>query len=165
MRCEENCGRDETRFIETTPVSAASVNFPFAAQAGRLSTRVEKRSGEVSENTILLLTSVEPARMSAGQMLGLRRDYWGIETGLHSRLDVSAQEDKSRVRLRNNATVLAVLRRVSVSIGSAWINQQRQKHPRKANLPGFFEAMRDGTAHKLLTDPPHTARSSLRLVE
>lgn len=165
MRCEENCGRHETRFIETTPVSATSVSFPFAAQAGRLSTRVERRSGEVSENTIILLTSVEPARMSAGQMLALRRDYWGIETGLHSRLDVSAQEDKSRVRLRNNAMVLAVLRRLSVSIASAWITRQRETHPRKANLPGFFEAMREGIAQQLLTDPPPTARSCLGLVE
>lgn len=163
MRCEENCGRHETRFIETTPVSGASVSFPFAAQAGRLSTRVEQRGGEASESTIVLLTSVEQARMSAGQMLALRRDYWGIEAGLHSRLDVSALEDKSRVRLRNNAMVLAVLRRLSVSIGSAWMS--RQSNPRKANLPAFFEAMRKGAAHDLLTQPPPAARSHLGLVE
>ena len=116
MRSGPNCGRHETRAIETTPVSAMSAGFPFAAQAGRLSTRVEYASGEVTETTILLLTNREQARMSAGQMLALRREYWGIETGLHSRLDVSALEDKSRVRLRNNAVVLAVLRRLSVSL-------------------------------------------------
>ena len=152
------------RLIETTPVSAASVNFPFAAQAARLSTRVEHaKEGPTTDSTIVLLTSVEQARMSAGQMLALRRDYWGIEAGLHSRLDVSALEDKSRVRLRNNAMVLAVLRRLSVSIGSAWMS--RQSNPRKANLPAFFEAMREGAAHDLLTKPPPTARSDLGLVE
>ena len=163
MRSGANCGRHETRAIETTPVSAASVSFPFAAQAGRLSTWVEHASGEATQSTLLLLTSVEQARMSAGQMLALRRDYWGIEAGLHSRLDVSALEDKSRVRLRNNAMVLAVLRRLSVSLGSAWIS--RQSNPRRANLPGFFEAMRNGAAHHLLTQPPPTARSRLGLVE
>jgi predicted transposase YbfD/YdcC len=139
------------------------VGFPFAAQAGRLSTRVEHASGEVTEHTILLITSVEQARMSAGQMLAQRRDYWGVEAGLHSRLDVSALEDKSRVRLRNNAMVLAVLRRLCVSIGSAWIS--RQSNPRRANLPGFFEAMGKGVAQQVLNEPPSTARSGLGLVE
>ena len=101
--------------------------------------------------------------MSAGEMLELRRNYWGIETGLHSRLDVSALEDKSRVRLRNNALVLAVLRRLAVSLGNAWMS--RQRNPRRANLPGFFEAMRNGTALDVLTQPPPRARSALDLVE
>jgi predicted transposase YbfD/YdcC len=163
VRSGGNCARHETRAIETTPVSATSVSFPFAAQAGRLSTRVEHAGGEVTETSILLLTSREQARMSAGQMLALRREYWGIETGLHSRLDVSALEDKSRVRLRNNAMVLAVMRRLSVSLGCDWI--KRQTNRRRANLPGFFEAMRNGTALDLLTRPPLTARSILGLVE
>lgn len=163
MRSGQNCGRHETRAIETTPVSAASVSFPFAAQAGRLSTTVERASGETSQSVILVLTSVEQARMSAWYMLTLRRDYWGIEAGLHSRLDVSALEDKSRVRLRNNLMVLAVLRRLCVSIACAWLS--RQRNPRRANLPGFFEAMRQGTAVDLLTQPPRLAKSTLRLVE
>lgn len=145
-------------------MSAASIGFPFAAQAGRLSTRIEHASsGAITETSVLLVTSREPARMSAAQMLTLRREYWGIETGLHSRLDVSALEDKSRVRLRNNAMVLAVLRRLSVSLASAWM--KRQRNPRQANLPGFYEAMRNGQALDLLTQPPPTARSILMPVE
>jgi hypothetical protein len=163
VRSGWNCGRHETRAIETTPVSATGVGFPFAAQAGRLSTRVEKPCGAVTQSTIHLLTSVEQARMGAGAMLALRRDYWDIETGLHSPLDVSALEDKSRVRLRNNVMVLAVLRRLSVSIGRHWMS--RQSNPRRANLPGFFEAMRNGTAHQLLTEPPRPAQNARGLVE
>ncbi len=158
-----NSNRHETRAIETTPVSGASVGFPFAAQAARLSQHIEYPGGEVSEHTIHLLTSREQARMGAGQMLALRREYWGIESGLHSRLDVSALEDKSRVRLRNNAMVLAVFRRLSVSIGCAWMKRQRNK--RSANLPGFFEAMGAGRAINTLTLPPFAARSGLGLVE
>jgi hypothetical protein len=158
-----NGNRHETRAIETTPVNAVSVGFPFAAQAGRLSTRVEYASGEVTERSVLLITSRDQAHMSAGQMLALRRGYWGIEMGLHSRLDVSAMEDKSRVRLRNNAIILAVLRRLGVSLACAWM--KRQSNRRRANLPGFFEAMSTGKALDLLTVPPPAARSVLGLVE
>ena len=45
-----------------------------------------------------LLTSLSAAQLDAEQMLHLDRDYWGIESGLHQRLDVTAQQDKSRVR-------------------------------------------------------------------
>ena len=65
-------------------------------------------------------------------------DYWGVESSLHHRLDVSALEDKSRVRQRNNGEVLAMMRRASVSITNAWIAKER--NPRQANLPGFFDA-------------------------
>jgi hypothetical protein len=163
VRSGPNCGRRETRAIETTPVSATSVGFPFAAQAGRLSLHVEHADGKVTETGVLLLTSREQARMGAGDMLTLRREYWGIESGLQSRLGVSALEDKSRVRLRNNVMVLAVLRRLSVSLGNAWM--KRQTNPRRANLPGFFEAMRNGIALGLLSHPPPTARAALGLVE
>jgi len=163
VRSGLNGTRHETREIETTPVNAVSVGFPFAAQAGRLSTRVEYASGEITETSVLLITSRDQAGMSAGQMLALRREYWGIETGLHSRLDVTALEDKSRVRLRNNAIVLAVLRRLGVSLACAWM--KRQSNPRRANLPGFFEAMGNGKALDLLTTPPPTAQSILGLVE
>jgi predicted transposase YbfD/YdcC len=36
--------------------------------------------------------------MNAQQMLFCDRQYWGIETGLHQRLDSMAGEDRSRVR-------------------------------------------------------------------
>ncbi len=56
-------------------------------------------------------------------MLRADRDYWGIETGLHLRLDVIAGEDRSRVRNRTSVMNLAVIRRavvsVAVAIGSA----------------------------------------------
>jgi hypothetical protein len=85
--------------------------------------------------------------MGAGQILALRRAYWGVETGLHSRLGISTLEDKSRVRLLNNAIVLAVLRCLSVSLACNWM--KRQLNPRQANLLGFFEAMRSGKAFEL----------------
>lgn len=84
-------------------------------------------------------------------MLMARRSYWGVESGLHARLDVTAMEDKSRVRLRNNALNLALMRRAAVSIACAWMRQE--PNARKANLPGFYDAVRSEVVG-LLTEPP-----------
>jgi|GEM_PF-3149831 len=51
--------------------------------------------------------------------------YWGVEAGLHSRLDVKAQENKSRMSLRKTALVLAVL--IQHEIGSTWIDPQSNR--------------------------------------
>jgi predicted transposase YbfD/YdcC len=53
--------------------------------------------------TEFLVTSRRAAQMNAQQMLWADRRYWGIETGLHLRLDVIAGEDRSRVRNRTSA--------------------------------------------------------------
>ena len=77
--------------------------------------------------TVYLLTS--RADLSSEEMLSFKRSYWDIENGAHQRLDCSRlQEDKSRVRTRNNA--------------------------RKATTNGFIAAMRkDGSelAFRLVT--------------
>jgi hypothetical protein len=90
--------------------------------------------------------------MNAGQMLQADRRYWGIETGLHLRLDVIAGEDRSRVRKRNAVLNLAVIRRAVVSVAVHWI--QRCQNPRRASMSGFFDSMSaqgGKTAFKLVT--------------
>jgi hypothetical protein len=77
--------------------------------------------------------------MSAEQMLQADRQYWGIETGLHLRLDVIAGEDRSRVRNRTSALNLAVIRRAVVSVAVHWT--KRCRNPRQATLSGFYDFM------------------------
>jgi len=86
-----------------------------------------------------LLTSRQPERLSARPWLDYQRAYWGIENGLHQRLDISADEDKSRVRHRNAVWILGMFRRIAVSIFMHW----RTRHPKhsKATLPDFYEEM------------------------
>ena len=48
--------------------------------------------------TEYLLSSELRAALSPSEMLQADRGHWGIETGLHLRLDVIAGEDRSRVR-------------------------------------------------------------------
>ena len=101
--------------------------------------------------------------MNALEMLQSRRHYWGVESGLHHPLDVSAQEDKSRVRQRNNVEVLALMRRASVSLSNAW--KAREKNPRRANLPGFFEATQHKAVDLLTQSAASCAAFIARLVE
>ncbi|HYV28006.1 MAG TPA: hypothetical protein VFA77_10765 [Candidatus Eisenbacteria bacterium] len=82
--------------------------------------------------------------MNAEQMLHCDRNYWGIENGLHQRLDVIAGEDRSRAR-DNAALNLAVIRR-------AWIRHCQDK--RRATMSGFYDSMsaqNNKKALKLLT--------------
>ena len=67
-------------------------------------------------------------------------DYWGIEAGLHQRLDVSADEDRSRVRHRNAVWVSAMFRRISVSLFHALARAKHQTG-QGYSLPDFHEEM------------------------
>jgi hypothetical protein len=89
--------------------------------------------------TEYLITSRPATEMSAEQMLWADRKYWGIETGLHLRLDVIAGEDRSRVRHRNCLMNLAVIRRAVVSLAIRWIRHCR--NPRHATMSGFYDFM------------------------
>jgi hypothetical protein len=67
------------------------------------------------------------------------RLYWGIENGLHQRLDVSAKEDSSRVRNRNSLLVLGIIRRAAISVYHAW--RAKRKNKRQSTLSDFHDAM------------------------
>ena len=61
--------------------------------------------------------------MNALDWIQLKRGYWVIESRLHHALDVSLDEDRSRVRNTNAALVLGMFRRLVVSIAQAAIAQ------------------------------------------
>jgi hypothetical protein len=84
--------------------------------------------------------------MSAQQMLAADRHYWGIETGLHLRLDVIAGEDRSRVRQRTSALNLAVIRRAVVSLAVHWIKHCRKR--RQGTMSGFYDFMSANNSKK-----------------
>jgi predicted transposase YbfD/YdcC len=123
--------------LDTT---AAAVVFPFVEQAARLTRCIDSNKHPADDvETEYLLCSRPSVEISARQMLQADRRYWGIETGLHLRLDVIAGEDRSRIRNRTSALNLAMMRRAVVSVAVHWIKKCR--HPRKATLSGFFDFM------------------------
>ncbi len=77
--------------------------------------------------------SSEPA--SAARWLELARQYWSIENGRHYRLDVSAAEDRCRVRHPVAATVLGILRRAAQGDYRDWA--RRQRRARESTCPAF----------------------------
>ena len=132
---EQNRGRTEIRTLCTAPISPEQACFPAAAQSAII---LRQGLGE-KPDIQYLLTSREPERLSAPQWLAAQRAYWGIEAGLHQRLDVSADEDRSRVRHRNAAWVLGMFRRIGVSLFMHWRGQDPRRA--KATLPDFHEEM------------------------
>ena len=81
------------------------------------------------------------------------RQYWSIENGTHYPLDVSAGEDRCRVRHPVAATVLGILRRAVQGEARAWI--RRQPRARDRTCPTFLAKMsrRLGDVIRLITCP------------
>lgn len=153
-QCTElNKGRMETRTVACFAVSPEQVSFPFAQQGAKAQQAFDDpRKPQASFKQFFLLTTHEPTHYDATALLDDKRGYWGIENGLHQRLDGAALEDKSRVRTLNSAWNLAMFRRLSVSFAVHWI--RHQSDPRQATLSGFHDAMKANrcrTAFSLVT--------------
>lgn len=86
---------------------------------------VVERGKKRESPPLLLVTSAPPERWPARVLLAARRDYWGIESTFHQRLDATLDEDRSRVRTPNAAHALGLFRRLVVSVGHAWLERAR----------------------------------------
>jgi hypothetical protein len=102
-----------------------------------LETRV-KRHGQWTCEIVYLISSQTLEQLQALGLLQLKRQYWVIESRLHHCLDVSMQEDLSRVRTPNAAWVLGMIRRVVLSLSNAAVDKARKKNPKtKFNTKSF----------------------------
>ncbi len=138
---EINRGRPEARSLLRFDMTPSQAGFPHVAQAAemlRFCDRKTKKEQEVERE--YLLTSLTSEELSAEEMLALDRKYWGVESGLHHRLDVSAGEDKSRVKKPKAAFNLCLFRRAVNSFVVHWI--MRQANKRLATTTGFYDAMK-----------------------
>jgi hypothetical protein len=108
--------------IRSASVSPEDVGFPFASQAARLLRQTQARKDE----EVALITSAPASLLPAKLWLQLNRQGWGIESGLHQRLDVSYNDDRSRVQNDNALWVLGMFRRIANSVFMQWSAQQRR---------------------------------------
>lgn len=128
-------------------MTAEQAGFPGVEQAARLTRFVDRKNMKTEEiETEWLLTSRSPAQFSLREMAAADRRYWGIENGLHLRLDVSAGEDRSRIRNPVAVLNLAMIRRATISLAVHWI--QHCPNKRNATLSGFHDAMAAKQAKK-----------------
>lgn len=94
----------------------------MAAQAARL---LRQSSGRKDEE-VALVTSAPPHRLDAAQWLRLNRAGWGIESGLHQRLDISYNDDRCRVQSDNGIWIFGMFRRLANSLFMEWRATQRR---------------------------------------
>ncbi len=123
------------RVLRSRAASAEQVDFPCVEQIALLRRHLRKHSPE----TVALVTSLPPESLSAAQWLQDNRAAWGIESGLHQRLDVSHRDDQCRVRESKSMRVMGMFRRWSNSLFLHW--RGRQKKPQHQTTTDFFSAM------------------------
>jgi hypothetical protein len=70
---EKNKGVPESRTLESRPVAAEDIGFPFAAQAALLTRQHVGRKDE----TVGLITDLAPDQLPAAQWLKINRDGGG----------------------------------------------------------------------------------------
>jgi len=79
----------------------------------------ERRSGD--ESTIETRYFISSLSGQAKLLLKAVRQHWGIENGLHWKLDIAFREDDSRVRKGNGAQNFAVVRHIALNL----LNQEK----------------------------------------
>jgi predicted transposase YbfD/YdcC len=132
-------GRIEWRGIEVKDVTPEQMGFPHAAQVARIDRIRELKGGKQETETVWIITSLSAPEASAEALLELVRTYWTIENGTHYPLDVSAGEDRCRVRNPVAATVYGILKRAVQGEYRAWERTQTCK--RNRTYPTFRERM------------------------
>ena len=128
---ETNKGVRESRTIETCALAPESIGFPLAAQAARLLRQHAGRKDEI----VALVTSLPAQKLNAQEWLLANRQCWGIENGLHQRLDVSLNDDRCRVRSPHGLWVLGMFRRLANSLFMEW--RSHQSHPQYLTSTDF----------------------------
>ena len=141
---EINRGCRESRTIKTGFIAPEDIGFPMAAQAAML---VRQHAGRKDE-TVALVTSLSPEQLNAQQWLLANRQSWGIENGLHLRLDVSLNDDRCRVRTPNGLWALGMFRRLANSLLMEWLFRQPQ--PKYKSTTDFQTEMGEDNLEKAM---------------
>jgi predicted transposase YbfD/YdcC len=109
----------------------------------------------LSERTLAGQTTTEARyfigsrRMSARRYGRALRDHWGIENNLHWQLDLTFDEDASRIQERNAAENFAWLRRIALSLLKQHPSKLSLRSKRKAAAlnPDFLEEIASASAN------------------
>jgi predicted transposase YbfD/YdcC len=110
-------GRIEKRTLTTTSLLQGYLDWPGVQQVFKLERQVwDLQLKPLRSEVVYGLTSLSAAEADAARLLGLTRDYWGIENGLHYRRDVTLHEDATRMRSARAAQVWASLNNLLVGL-------------------------------------------------
>lgn len=126
-------------------MTPAQMGFPHVAQVARIDRIRELKGGRQEVETVWIVTSLTAEEADLERLLELARQYWSIENGTHYPLDVSAGEDRCRVRHPVAATTLGILRRAVQGEARAWARRQHRKRDR--TCPTFLAKMSRRCGH------------------
>ena len=143
-------GRLETRILTTSEMLNPYSTWPGLAQVYRLERQFQWwRSGRcyhTSNEVEFGITSLSRMTASPARLLKIRREHWGIETGLHYRRDVTFHEDATRMTVGHTGHVMASINNLVIAL------------TRQAKFKNIAQARRWFAAHipeafSLLTTP------------
>lgn len=113
---EEDHGRHETRYYYTTPVPESLDEFRedwAGIQSVGQAITISERDGKETSEVRVYISSLAPRVKRFATSV---RGHWGIENSLHWVLDVTFDEDRSRIRKDNGPENFALLRRLATSM-------------------------------------------------
>ncbi len=118
---EDNRSRQERRALATRAVEPSQLGVAGAAQIGCL----QRQNGPTAPPEVEYLVTSRPAvELTAEAFLQFKRNYWGVESGWHQRLDCSGAEDLLRVHHKGVIHILGLFARVGVALFMRWATQQ-----------------------------------------
>lgn len=121
MQIEDNRSRRERRALASREIDPVQLGLAGAAQIGCLTRQLGKAAKVEIE---YLVTSRAALALPGETLLNLDRQYWGVESGLHQRLDCSAFEDRMRVRHKGVVHILGLFSRIGVALFIRWAGRR-----------------------------------------
>ena len=114
--CKPNHGRKEKRSIRVSGELNDSVDFPGTGQVFAVHREtLEIKSGKQSSETAYCITSLSADMATPEQLLALDRGHWRIEANHHI-LDMTFDEDRSRIRTGHGPANATLLRRFAIGL-------------------------------------------------
>ena len=109
-------GRIETRSIWCSAALNAYLDFPHVGQVFLIEREsIEKKTGVLSSDIALGITSRTPQQASPKRVLAVNRGHWSIES-VHYIIDWNYDEDRSQIRTGFGPENITRLRRFAVGI-------------------------------------------------
>lgn len=109
-------GRIEKRTLLTSTQLNDYLDWPAVAQVFRLESVIHFPNGKRTRQVVYGLTSLPPDQASPTRLLKRIRQYWGIESGLHYRRDVTLREDATRLTVGSSGQVMAILNNLVIRL-------------------------------------------------
>lgn len=116
-RVSKGHGRVEKRTLLVSTALNDYLDWPHVTQVFRVEREVWHPHYQGRTHQVVYgLTSLKAETTSAQNLLGLTREYWGIENGLHYRRDMTLHEDATRLTVGNSGQNMAILNNLVVSL-------------------------------------------------